>query len=522
MEAIKHIPKEKFQFVQGDKKITDKKLDTKPVSFARGAFRRFAKNKSSIVGMVIIIVLLLFSLFAPLVSRYQVSDTDGYYRYVLPKVSASASGGFWDGTQKVEQSVGTYQYFLAIGAESGREAVSKYYGTKTVTVMEGRIETTKTVVTFRKDTYNAVGYKFVDLSAKQYADLMQYQDENHIQVIYPIQNMSSQGSSQQMYNVNDANYWYQTNLSGAKQGEAVLDSDGNFIPIYSTYEDDNYTSTMRIAGDPGIENPNAENRYYYASRNQTGYRVRVCYYDYYVYLNGFEPVFILGANGTGQDLFVCLASGTRFSFILGLAVALINFIIGAIYGSIEGYYGGTADLVMERISDILSGIPFIVMATLFNLHLAKTVGVVGSLIFAFVLTGWIGTASTVRTQFYRFKNQEYVLAARTLGAKDRRLIWKHIFPNALGTIVTSAALSIPSVIFSESMLSYLGIISLDDPTTGLTSLGTLLSSAQGNVLSYPHTLLYPALVISLLMISFNLLGNGLRDAFNPTLNGTDN
>jgi oligopeptide transport system permease protein len=115
-----------------------------------------------------------------------------------------------------------------------------------------------------------------------------------------------------------------------------------------------------------------------------------------------------------------------------------------------------------------------------------------------------------------------VLAARTLGAKDRRLIWKHIFPNALGTIVTSAALSIPSVIFSVSMLSYLGIISLDDPTTGLTSLGTLLSSAQGNVLSYPHTLLYPALVISLLMISFNLLGNGLRDAFNPTLNGTDN
>jgi oligopeptide transport system permease protein len=521
MNEVKHIPKEKFQFAQKEKVLTDKKFDTKPVSFFRDAVRRFAKNKSSIVGMVIIIILVLFSLLAPFISQYKVSDTDGYYRYVLPKVTANASGGFWDGTQKTEQSMGTYQYYLSIGVESGRNAVTKYYDTKTVTVMEGRIETTQTVVSFRKDTYNAVGYKFIYLSAKDYAALQKYQDDNNIQVIYPIQNMTSQGSNVQMYNVNDANYWYKTNLTGTNRGEAVLDENGNFIPIYSTYEDDNYTSKMRITGDPGIENPDAEDRYYYASRNQTGYCVRVCYYDYYVYQHGFEPVFVLGVNGTGQDLFVCIASGTRFSLILGLVVALINFIIGAIYGSFEGYYGGTIDLVMERISDILSGIPFIVMATLFNMHLAKSVGVVGSLIFAFILTGWIGTASTVRTQFYRFKNQEYVLAARTLGAKDRRLIWKHIFPNALGTVVTSAALSIPSVIFSESMLSYLGIISLDDPTTGLTSLGTLLSAAQGNVLNYPHTLLFPALVISLLMISFNLFGNGLRDAFNPTLRGSE-
>lgn len=174
---------------------------------------------------------------------------------------------------------------------------------------------------------------------------------------------------------------------------------------------------------------------------------------------------------------------------------------------------------MERIVDILAGLPFIVVATLFQLHLAKSAGVLGSLLFSFILTGWIGTARRVRTQFYRFKNQEYVLAARTLGAGDVRLMFKHIFPNTLGTIITSSVLVIPSVIFSESMLSYLGIVNLDGTT--ITSIGAMLSDGQTVLSAFPHVILFPALVISLLMISFNLFGNGLRDAFNPSLRGAD-
>ena len=142
-----------------------------------------------------------------------------------------------------------------------------------------------------------------------------------------------------------------------------------------------------------------------------------------------------------------------------------------------------------------------------------------SLLFAFVVTGWIGTAARVRTQFYRFKNQEYVMAARTLGARDSRIIWKHIFPNSLGTIITSSALVIPGVIFSESMLSFLGIVSLGG--SKMTSLGTLLSQASSIWTNYPHLMIFPAIVISLLMISFNLFGNGLRDAFNPSLRGVE-
>ncbi|MBP5766276.1 MAG: ABC transporter permease, partial [Clostridia bacterium] len=249
------------------------------------------------------------------------------------------------------------------------------------------------------------------------------------------------------------------------------------------------------------------------------YRIRVLYYNYYIYQNGFEPNYMFGTDSQGYDLALRLAEGIRLSLGISILVCTINFIIGALYGSVEGYYGGATDIIMERISDILADVPFIVVATLFQMHLAKKVGPLISLIFAFVLTGWIGIAARVRSQFYRFKNQEYVMAARTLGASDRRIIWKHIFPNTLGTIITASALSIPGFIFSESMLSFLGIVKLGG--SGTTSLGTLLSDASAIWMNYPHLMIFPALVISLLMISFNLFGNGLRDAFNPSLRGSE-
>ena len=248
-------------------------------------------------------------------------------------------------------------------------------------------------------------------------------------------------------------------------------------------------------------------------------RIRVLYYNYYQYLYGSEPNYIMGTDSQGYDLALRIAGGIRMSLVVAISVSVINFLIGAAYGAVEGYYGGTTDIVLSRVTDILSGVPFIVVATLFQIHLSQKVGAIPSLLFAYVLTGWIGTASRVRTQFYRFKNQEYVMAARTLGARDSRIIWKHIFPNTLGTIITSSALVIPSVILTESMLSFLGIIKLG--TAEATSLGTLLSDASGIWTNYPHLMLYPALIISLLMICFNLFGNGLRDAFNPALRGVE-
>ena len=241
---------------------------------------------------------------------------------------------------------------------------------------------------------------------------------------------------------------------------------------------------------------------------------RYCYYK-----DGRTPSFLFGSDQFGKDIFGRLAAGARFSFLFAIAISAINLFIGAMYGAIEGYYGGAVDMVMERVSDILSGVPFMVVVTLFKLYVADKVGTVATLLFAFVLTGWIGMAGSTRMQFYRYKNQEYVLAARTLGARDGRIMFKHIFPNALGTLVTSCVLVIPSVIFSESSLSYLGIINLS--TSSITSVGTMMANGQGSLSTYPHIIFFPALFVSLLMISFNLFGNGLRDAFNPSLRGAE-
>ena len=174
---------------------------------------------------------------------------------------------------------------------------------------------------------------------------------------------------------------------------------------------------------------------------------------------------------------------------------------------------------MDRVTDILSGVPSIVVMTLFKLHLAQKIGVLPSVLFAFVLTGWIGMAALTRKQFYRFKSQEYIMAARTLGASDRRLMFKHIFPNSLGTMVTSCALVIPGVISSETSLTYLGIINLSQVVG--TSIGELMECGQRAMVNAPHAMLFPALFISLLLISFNLFGNGLRDAFNPSTRGVE-
>ena len=265
------------------------------------------------------------------------------------------------------------------------------------------------------------------------------------------------------------------------------------------------------------------------------YRIRVLYYNYYRYLNDKEPVHVFGADSQGYDILVRLAMGARLSLVLAVCVAAINLIFGSLYGAISGYYGGKVDMVMERITDVLAGIPTIVLMTLvrihliegsvpvmigdtllFNLHLTD----MGGIIFAMCATGWIGTAYSVRMQFYRFKRQEYILAARTLGARDGRLMFRHIFPNALGTLITGSVLVIPGVIFSETSLAYLGVISFTGPN--ITSLGAMLSNGQSAGISkFPHIIFFPALILSLLMISFNLFGNGLRDAFNPSLRGSE-
>ena len=238
----------------------------------------------------------------------------------------------------------------------------------------------------------------------------------------------------------------------------------------------------------------------------------VSYYRFYGYKH--MPRFLMGTDIQGFDMLKYVAEGLRSSLLLGIMTFVICFSFGLLWGSVSGYFGGTVDLVMERITDILSGVPWIVVMTLVIIMAEEST--FGVLLLALCLTGWIGTAATTRTQFYRFRGREYVLASRTLGASDARLIAKHILPNAMGTIITGAVLMIPSVIFSEATLSYLGL-----GFGNLSSLGVILSNNQTELTTHSYLLVFPSIVIALVMISFNLFGNGLRDAVNPSLKGED-
>lgn len=539
----KHIDKQMFEFAQLNEKLSDKKLDTKALSYFHDALNRFKRNKASIVASIIIIFIILFAIFAPMLTEYNVSYNDSYLGFVLPKSRLSEKLGwdFWDGCSEKQLTQVEFDKYLSMGVETNHNAIkNNEYTSYTKTRENPAYKTNKKVpefittvyYRFRLDSYHKPGVVFKDFSEEEYITLQKYQDETGIQVIYPITDRNQRPGYLESYNgphpsfvsyFNDGNYWYKTKTSGTNI-IAEKDSNGNFINIYLPYSEtdgvpnDNYTSRLRVEGE-GVYN------YLYATKVQTGYSVRINYYEYYKFYHKViakdgitEPLFLFGTTRSGQDIFTCLGSGARLSFIIAIVVSLVNLIVGAIYGAIEGYYGGTIDLIMERFSDILSGVPFMIVITLLKYHMGGSSQLI-ILFIAFFLTGWIGMASRVRMQFYRYKNQEYVLAARTLGAKDLRLMFKHIFPNSLGTLITGSVLVIPGFIFSESNLSYLGIINLNSGS--MTSVGTLLANAQPYLQTYPHMIVFPAIFISLLMLTFNLFGNGLRDAFNPSLRGSE-
>lgn len=510
------IPQEQFKFTQLDEAIHDQKFETKSISYFQDALTRFSKNKASVVAFWIIVIIVIFAIFGPLLSNYEMSFADGNYARCKPKLQIfdRNGSGFWDGSQTMKYNDNYFLYAAAIGmganSKNSDDIVSWEQGMESpfqpiISYSEPYMGGGKRYRDALVDSYYLVGFKYLTLRESEFEDLKKWEKETGIQVLYPMVDMKSEyfyeGNSQ------DANYWF----NHAPNGKP-LDANGKKMSLEDVQEKGLVPNYAHDA-DGNIK--------YYQPRGRSMKDVRVLYYNYFIYKNGFAPAYVFGADGQGYDILVRMASGTRLSLILSVCVSFVNLTFGAIYGAIEGFYGGWVDMLLERIADIIAGIPFLVTATLFQLHLVQTgkVSTFVGLLFAFCLTGWIGTAYRVRTQFYRFKKQEYVLAAKTLGAKDRRLMFKHIFPNAIGTIITSSVLVIPGTIMSETSLAYLGIVNFN--SKDMTSLGTLLGNGQGYLGTDPHILFFPAVIISLLMISFNLFGNGLRDAFNPSLRGAD-
>lgn len=246
---------------------------------------------------------------------------------------------------------------------------------------------------------------------------------------------------------------------------------------------------------------------------------------------GGEKIFphILGTDNLGRDYAVRVMMGSRVSLLVGLTASAIILLIGSIYGSISGFFGGWVDIIMMRIVDIIYTIPdiliIILLAAVLNFPLKELamrpgfewINVIGvnliSIFIVFALLYWVGMARIVRSQIIVLKEQEYVTAAKALGASNGRIIRKHLLTNCIGTLIVTTTLQIPSAIFTESFLSFLGL----GVNVPMPSLGSLASAGINGMQTYPYRLFAPAIMISVIILSFNLLGDGLRDAFDPKL-----
>jgi oligopeptide transport system permease protein len=631
---------DKFKFVQSNKAIHDVKFQGRPTTFLRDAVKRFKKNKSSVVGFIIIGIIVLLSIIMPLaLFSYHSSGNYTTEANLTPKLF-DAGTGFWDGTKYysgivydqtnnapastnseavVDGSLEVYdgtinnanQYasggYIRIANQTDDESDAAFLSPKlTFSISSGSISITDYVTTGLNTTYGTdnTSYELVlyynktldsgEISSDSTelilaSDISSFnQDEtfnvtsliedkttdttfNNAQLAIVLPRASENNAiylKSLVYNVTSTDASFETFLTESSF------SDANSCLLRQSATDKTYQWFAR-GGNVGLEGASIkycnfrfdtyENVYgkeekligqsdldalqdegvitYTIDKTAKTIDIKVlnedkCYIDmdepmtvvirtglvttvqitctvlkYKEMGYSHMPRHLFGTNTQGYDMVKLVSIGTLYSLLLGVCISTICFLFGLVWGAISGYFGGALDIVMERIVDIINGIPSIVVLTLCLMNMGQTFGV---FILAMCMTGWIGTESLTRTQFYRFKRREYVLAARSLGASDNRLIFKHILPNSMGTIITSSVLMVPSVIFSEASLAYLGLGFKD-----ITSLGTILNDNQIYISTSPYLLVFPAIILALLMISFNLFGNGLRDAFNPSLKGAD-
>ena len=240
----------------------------------------------------------------------------------------------------------------------------------------------------------------------------------------------------------------------------------------------------------------------------SGYSYKETNYDIIYQIPSITHLF--GTDQFGRDLWVRTWMGTRISLLIAFVAALLDLTLGVTYGAVSALIGGKVDAVMQRIIEILVGIPHLIIVILLMMIMPAGIW---TIVVALSITGWVNMARLVRAEILKLKNQEFVLAARVLGTRTSRIIWKHLIPNTVGVIVINAMFTIPSAIFTEAFLSFIGI-GMQEPKA---SLGVLINNGYQVLRNFPHVLIFPAIVIVLIMVCFSILGDGLRDALDPRM-----
>ena len=621
-------PSDYFTLVQENDRLVDKPLKTKQLSYLQDAMLRFTKNKYNLIATIILGIMILMSIFVPIITpKKYYEKTNASLISLPPRIPLLEKLGIFDGSKVIKGQpidYSTIDPITGLGYPTAGYSKEYIYMDTLVNTKEYGSTKSPQYVGGTNDLYIDNNKNIASISSKEVINIA-----NSI-ITLDINNFSYPGkvelyllsATKEMTSWGDLTFILQTTTSGVievdtstlslaktegylvvkysisgsfpssnvslngievrhKTNGTVIDYSGYPLSMFDIFvvnssseggvllrkNAERIVATFRynlykalqidkektipgseynniLDSNPGMResivvDPSDPNKWTFGEGYPLVAVLRrtnlpgTSYYNYIVVMDGLYaagvddiPYFIFGTDVFGKDLFTMIWLGLRTSLILGILSSLINIVVGVIWGATSAYYGGQVDILMERFTDILSSFPQITMIAIITSLIGP--GFLALLIFM-VYDGWIGAAAVTRMQFYRYKGKEYVLAARTLGASDRRIIFKHILPNTLGTIVTRVILSIPSVIFLELNLSYLGFgigngQSIDIGPIKLTgtSIGVILFDGQQQFFSGNTWLLFcPAVVVALLMITFNMFGNALRDALNPQLRGSE-
>lgn len=628
-DKYEKLEADSFEFVHLEKKIYDKKFETKPIGYFKDAFIRFSKNKTNVIATCILFFIIFCSVFIPIVSTKNYTRLEEQLSHLPPRVPILENYGFLDGTRTKSQPVDlstidpetglglplydseefiimdtlenytkgcTDKEELCVGGESVLRLdpdsnhvtivstdflvfnsennpylmidiadISKDYNTALNIYLKptssSEYELVKSITTLGKNKIFPLDELGVSETVRSKIKLELVSDNdrnivilNSIEVFDNSQTepiFSDSGYDLSLYKIESSE---ETGNGAGKyvrqNGERLIASyrfrsyDAAFSDkLVRAFSANEYDEIMTEFGDKCTSIPDPDNPEGWifpdtcpiikvikqndiinvGGEDCFSYKLIINYGKY----AGYDdiPYFLFGTTAAGHDLFTLIWVATRTSLLVGLIVATINIIVGVIYGAISGYYGGTTDIIMQRFAEVIGRVPWIVTLSIFVALLGPGIH---TLILILIVSGWIGVSYITRTQFYRYKGREYVLASRTLGANDSRLIFRHILPNGIGTIITSSILMIPYVIFSESTISYLGFgighgqsFEIFGLKLSGVSVGVLLSDGRTELLDKPYLTIFPAIIISILMITFNMFGNALRDAFNPALRGSE-